>query len=51
MFVMIGFKQMKGPVPASTRHENGINAMAWVDSPYSRYLATGGRDGVVKIWR
>jgi hypothetical protein len=43
--------QMKGPIPASTRHENGINAMSWIDASFGRLLATGGRDGVVKIWR
>jgi hypothetical protein len=41
---------MKGSVPASTRHENDICAMTWLDVP-SRLLLTGGRDGVVKIWR
>jgi WD40 repeat protein len=43
--------QMKGPVPASTRHENGINSMSWIDASYGRLLVTGGRDGVVKLWR
>ena len=43
--------QMKGPMPASTRHDNGINAMAWIESQQGRLLATGGRDGVVKVWR
>lgn len=43
--------QMKGPVAAPTRHDNGINCMAWIDTQQSRLLATGGRDGIVKIWK
>ncbi len=42
--------QMKGNVPACTRHDNDVVALAWLDIP-SRLLITGGKDGMVKVWR
>jgi hypothetical protein len=42
--------QLKGLVPASTRHDNDVVALAWLDIP-TRLLVTGGSDGLVKVWR
>ena len=43
-------QQLKGPTLASTRHDNGLTSLAWLDIP-ARLLLTGGCDGVVKVWR
>lgn len=42
--------QLKGLTPAVTRHDNDVVAMTWLDIP-TRLLVTGGKDGLVKVWR
>jgi hypothetical protein len=43
-------EQLKGLTPAVTRHDNDVVAMTWLDIP-TRLLVTGGKDGLVKVWR
>jgi hypothetical protein len=44
------YRKGRGPVPAPTGHSAPITALAWLDLP-ARLLLTGGKDGVVKVWR
>ena len=43
-------EQHKGPIPAVASHDDAISCMAWLDQP-TRLLVSGGRDGVIKLWK
>ena len=40
-----------GPIPASTNHADAVTALGGISLPSMRLLISGGRDGVVKVWR